>query len=211
MDLITLALSKDYTDKQVEKIQLGGIDSETIKQAVDEYMTKNPVNETDPTVPDWAKQPSKPTYTAAEVGAMPADGGDLELIYNTKTTEALAQLKVTKDNNGNPFELTKLLVIIKLPYRNTAREAAYRISCGDESTAWHYLNVPATANGWSFYIEQDATMHWGEYTSYKDGTYNSRAVADAGINYNPSRRCTLFTFYSLNEPDFEIYIFGRRA
>ena len=27
--------------------------------------------ETDPTVPNWAKQPSKPTYTATEVGAMP--------------------------------------------------------------------------------------------------------------------------------------------
>ena len=27
--------------------------------------------ETDPTVPGWAKQPEKPTYTAAEVGAMP--------------------------------------------------------------------------------------------------------------------------------------------
>lgn len=29
------------------------------------------VTETDPTVPSWAKQPSKPTYTAAEVGALP--------------------------------------------------------------------------------------------------------------------------------------------
>ena len=28
-------------------------------------------DETDPTVPDWAKQPSKPTYTASEVGARP--------------------------------------------------------------------------------------------------------------------------------------------
>ena len=28
--------------------------------------------ETDPTVPDWAKQPSKPTYTASEVGALPS-------------------------------------------------------------------------------------------------------------------------------------------
>ncbi len=27
--------------------------------------------ETDPTVPEWAKQPEKPTYTAAEVGALP--------------------------------------------------------------------------------------------------------------------------------------------
>lgn len=28
--------------------------------------------ETDPTVPDWAKQPKKPSYTADEVGALPA-------------------------------------------------------------------------------------------------------------------------------------------
>lgn len=28
--------------------------------------------ETDPTVPDWAKQPQKPSYTAQEVGALPA-------------------------------------------------------------------------------------------------------------------------------------------
>lgn len=30
------------------------------------------VQETDPTVPAWAKQPEKPTYTAAEVGALPS-------------------------------------------------------------------------------------------------------------------------------------------
>ena len=32
--------------------------------------------ETDPTVPDWAKQPAKPTYTAAEIGAAPAGYGE---------------------------------------------------------------------------------------------------------------------------------------
>jgi hypothetical protein len=34
-----------------------------------------PYTETDPTVPDWAKQPAKPTYTAAEIGAAPAGFG----------------------------------------------------------------------------------------------------------------------------------------
>jgi hypothetical protein len=49
------------------------ISKEDIQDAVNEYLDNNPVsvNETDPTVPDWAKQPSKPTYTAKEVGAMP--------------------------------------------------------------------------------------------------------------------------------------------
>lgn len=30
-------------------------------------------NETDPTVPDWAKSPTKPTYTASEIGAVSLD------------------------------------------------------------------------------------------------------------------------------------------
>ena len=38
-------------------------------QPAGSYLT----DETDPTVPSWAKQPKKPTYTASEVGARPAD------------------------------------------------------------------------------------------------------------------------------------------
>lgn len=39
------------------------------KQPAGDYLTE----ETDPTVPAWAKQPQKPTYTAQEVGALPSD------------------------------------------------------------------------------------------------------------------------------------------
>lgn len=50
-------------------------DPDAIKNAVDEYLENNPIHvkETDPTVPEWAKQPAKPSYTAEEVGALPAD------------------------------------------------------------------------------------------------------------------------------------------
>ena len=54
--------------------------------------------ETDPTVPDWAKQPVKPTYTASEVGAATADDisaaingieiGGRNYLLNTKTFSA---------------------------------------------------------------------------------------------------------------------------
>ena len=49
------------------------VDEAEIQRIVDEYLAANPpqVTETDPTVPPWAKQPTKPTYTAAEVGALP--------------------------------------------------------------------------------------------------------------------------------------------
>ena len=51
----------------------GEVDPEAVQKIVEDYLAANPptVTETDPTVPAWAKQPTKPTYTAAEVGALP--------------------------------------------------------------------------------------------------------------------------------------------
>ena len=62
----------DERIKSLEENQ-SGTDPDAIQQAVDAYMAKNPVTagETDPTVPAWAKQATKPSYTAAEVGALP--------------------------------------------------------------------------------------------------------------------------------------------
>ena len=42
-----------------------------MQNAVNNYMAANPIEESDPTVPEWAKSPTKPTYTASEVGALP--------------------------------------------------------------------------------------------------------------------------------------------
>ena len=49
----------------------GSVSDEKIAEVVGTYMEAHPINETDPTVPQWAKQPEKPTYTASEVGALP--------------------------------------------------------------------------------------------------------------------------------------------
>lgn len=49
--------------------QGGGVSDEKIAEAVGTYMEAHPIEETDPTVPGWAKQPEKPRYTAEEVGA----------------------------------------------------------------------------------------------------------------------------------------------
>lgn len=50
-------------------------DPDAIKNAIADYIEENPieVEEDDPTVPDWAKKPSKPTYTAEEVNALPSN------------------------------------------------------------------------------------------------------------------------------------------
>lgn len=49
------------------------VSPEQITNAVNNYLDNNPITfeETDPNVPEWAKQPNKPAYTAYEVGALP--------------------------------------------------------------------------------------------------------------------------------------------
>lgn len=94
-------------------------DPDAIKNAVEDYFEQNPVEvpvksvngkigiveltaedvgaidvETDPTVPEWAKQPQKPTYTANEIGAVSQD--DLQ----AATNEALAQAKESGEFDG---------------------------------------------------------------------------------------------------------------
>ena len=47
-------------------------DRSDVIDIVNDMLTDAGLVETDPTVPQWAKQPTKPSYTAAEVGALPA-------------------------------------------------------------------------------------------------------------------------------------------
>ena len=66
----------ELAKRVAQLIPCGGgepVTPEQIQQAVDSYLDKNPVQieETDPTVPNWAKQPEKPGYTPEEVGAQP--------------------------------------------------------------------------------------------------------------------------------------------
>ena len=67
----------------------GDVDPAEIQQIVEDYLAANPptVTESDPTVPAWAKQPTKPSYTAAEVGADPAGTAAAAVSqHNTDTT-----------------------------------------------------------------------------------------------------------------------------
>lgn len=90
------APTADYTDGVLTiGIPLGGdVSDAQIAQAVAEYLAKNPIAETDPTVPDWAKQPDKPSYTADEVGALSSE--TLPEAINT----ALAQAKESGEFDG---------------------------------------------------------------------------------------------------------------
>ena len=78
--------------------QAGTVDPEEVWRIVGEYLASNPptITETDPTVPAWAKQPEKPSYTADEVGALSSE--TLPEAINT----ALAQAKASGEFDGEP-------------------------------------------------------------------------------------------------------------
>lgn len=77
-----------------ELADIGDIPPEEIEQAVRDYLTEHPIAETDPTVPDWAKQPEKPTYTAEDVGALAQDA------LQDAIDQALAQAKNSGEFDG---------------------------------------------------------------------------------------------------------------
>lgn len=85
----------DVYDQLMELIKgLGGADPDDIAKAVADYLAAHPIEETDPTVPEWAKAETKPTYSAAEVGAIAQS--DLQ----AATDAALAQAKASGEFDG---------------------------------------------------------------------------------------------------------------
>lgn len=120
----------DVYDQIMELIKgLGGVDPEAIKTAVTEYLAAHPIDETDPTVPAWAKA----EITGATVGQIAkiaavdesgvpiawspvdmASGGDemLELIASGVMAET-AKFSVNKDNNGLPFSLKSARILVR--------------------------------------------------------------------------------------------------
>lgn len=73
---------------------IGTISPEDIDKAVEAYLEAHPIKETDPTVPAWAKAEERPTYTAAEVGAVSQSG------LQAATDAALAQAKASGAFDG---------------------------------------------------------------------------------------------------------------
>lgn len=89
-----IVLIKGQIAELVKALKDISVDPAEIKNAVTEYLAKNPVKESDPTVPAWAKEKNKPTYTAKEVGAVASS----EL--SSAVNDALAQAKASGEFDG---------------------------------------------------------------------------------------------------------------
>lgn len=64
------------------------------------------IAETDPTVPAWAKQPTKPSYTAEEVGALPSDTVIPEEVYIGDTEPTDENIKIFIDTSEEDLKLS---------------------------------------------------------------------------------------------------------
>lgn len=178
--------AKSWVDKVLkaaEDIKAGAIDDEKLAKAIAEYFEKHPIEsggiteqkareiaqsvvdayqETDPTVPDWAKAENKPTYTAAEVGAVP-DSAKSDIDKNTaarhthgnkSTLDSITAEDIAKWNSGTAgtVEITGATGL--------AAGSAPTVTETADSTAQarkYMLGIPAGKNGKSAYkFAQDA-------------------------------------------------------
>lgn len=86
------------------------------------------VEETDPTVPEWAKEDNKPTYTAGEVGAYSAtSGATLEGNVSTIGSQ-LNTIGSTLNAEDAKFEITNYNSVVHMP------EASFSVKVQNEST-----------------------------------------------------------------------------
>ena len=85
---------KELINQLIQQGMADGISPEQIADAVANYLTENPIEETDPNVHEWAKAEEKPTYTAEEVGALS------EKTLKPAVGLALAQAKASGDFDG---------------------------------------------------------------------------------------------------------------
>lgn len=141
----TLEEIKEKLD-YLESIQ----DPDAIKNAVDEYIANNPIqiDEKDPTVPDWAKQTTKPKYTATEVDAVAT--------VNGVKPDANGNVEITiPDSGGN----------VDLSITGATAGQTVKIAAVDENgapTAWEAVEFPS--NGGQYELIE---------TIVCDGTYGN--------------------------------------
>ena len=125
--------------------------------------------ETDPTVPSWAKQPSKPTYTASEVGALPSD---TSIPANTSDLNNDAGFITTSDLS--PYELSANLkegAYVDVD-ENTTTASSTNLTTGKSMAAYVSSQNFAT-------VSQLPTVNNATLTIQKNGTTVNTFTANA--------------------------------
>ena len=212
------------TKANIEKVLTGNITSHTHNQYLTSY------TETDPTVPSWAKEASKPTYTASEVGALAAGGtavnaskvaNSLTLKLNSGTTEGTnlytfngSAAKTLDIKAGSNITLSAGAgsLTISSSYTNTTYNAGSGLSLSG-ATFNHASSITAgtVSDGGS-----TRTLGWGGTFKIPSVTYNSTGhITGVGtitltMPANPNTNTT-YTFASGSAGSFTVTPSGGSA
>ena len=136
--------------------------------------------ETDPTVPDWAKQSTKPTYTADEVGAAPA----------SHTEDATVHVTTDEKSTWNESILIKNTVIqlptssnwCSIAYGNSrfvaVSDSSNNAAYSDDGITWTASTLPVSGN-WI------VTYGNGRFVAVAYSS-NNAAYSDDGITWTAS-------------------------
>nr|DAW28640.1 MAG TPA: hypothetical protein [Caudoviricetes sp.] len=152
-----------YAQIMAKLNELSTVSPDDIAKAVADYLAAHPIEETDPTVPEWAKAKTKPTYSAAEVGAI--SQSDLQ----AATDAALAQAKDSGEfdgprgpagapgKDGAGMDLTGATV------GQIARIKA--VDASGVPTAWEPVDMPTGGGGEAWELIKRVTVEGADVTS----------------------------------------------
>lgn len=162
--------TKAYVDSAIEGIDIpeGGITVET-----------------DPTVPSWAKQASKPTYTAQEVGALPANtelfSGDYEDLTN-KPTIPPAPIVIQVGIAGQPSVVDGVYTLPLTITSNNLAEA-YAQYQTHPSTVGMSVDLSAMGTPTKMYLDCESFYRYGNdssgYTYETFGEFNDNSLSQS--------------------------------
>lgn len=168
--LATVASSGDYDDL---------IDKPTIPTKVSDltndsgYITG--YTETDPTVPSWAKQASKPTYTASEVGALP-DTTPIPTKTSDLTNDSGFITGVTSTSTPTASTIAE--------FDNDAQLNSTDMTSQEIEDFVDSLNI-TSINAVDYVVEQGTSDSWN-YRKWNSGTYECWRFYSASIAVNTS-------------------------
>lgn len=183
----------------------GGIPKSDLASAVQTSLGKadtalQSFTESDPTVPAWAKASSKPTYTAAEVGALPDstaipsktsdltnDSGFVtgsKIYYGTCTTAAATDPKVCTveefplDGNGKPLVGTQICVKFSATDTSTTTTPHLNVNGTGDERIWVNTAVLASAkSAYHGYANRYITYMWdGAYWVWRSSGYDANTT-----------------------------------
>ncbi len=124
----TLGEIETAVNNKVDKVSGKGLSTNDFtndyKSKVDSALQS--FTETDPTVPSWAKEPNKPTYTASDVGAVPTTRTVNGKALSGNITLSASDVKALPDTTTIPTTLAGL-----------TEDTTHRVVTDAEKTAWN--------------------------------------------------------------------------